>query len=657
MTSSPRNSNSGASQWPVFALIGGAHLAALIWVFTGVALPARMSAGSKTSILIFLFFWTAGEALLLTLLNVSVERLSKDRFGRTLDATKALALGAFAAALAASYTKLRLTGLHLTWIDIRYAVHSLGQLQQEASGAERLYGLLFLSGAVVGALVFYGLLRLFRDRPLRARPAGVAILLVACIGGGALMAWTRPAAGVFGQRCVAELAWLTRSEEPLRAGPKIALASHREALSGPRIQPYAPDVYGQPPNVVLVMLESLPWKRTAFGGGPVDAMPKITRLADDSVLFSHAYTAATHSDYAQMAILSSLFPRKYEGHDFYTRLDYPRSLIWDALHAAGYRTALFSCQNETWGNMVAFERTPGLDVFRDSNDFPDAPHKGTGLESKVYEKTVFDAWKTWLSAGRTDESKAPFFTYLNFQADHFPYEIPDDAPHPFSPFTLDFPYSYLSYPKTRIPDMLNRFYNALSYSDHYVGQVVETLKSAGLWKHTVLVVVSDHGEAFYEHGLPTHGTTLHEEQVRSLLMMHVPGHSPGRVDQPVSLLDVAPTLLRVLGLAPNGNFQGRGDILEPSYSARNRPLFFTIQGLTEADGLLLNRQKYIVDWQRHLRELYDLQTDPGEQTNRVRTDAKAAGELDARLRRFLGRQLAYYGTQGWKQDHYPPALP
>jgi arylsulfatase A-like enzyme len=142
--------------------------------------------------------------------------------------------------------------------------------------------------------------------------------------------------------------------------------------------------------------------------------------------------------------------------------------------------------------------------------------------------------------------------------------------------------------------------------------------------------------------------------VHSLLLMHIPGEPPRRIDQPVSLLDIAPTLLRVLHLSPNGNFQGRGDILDPKYSAKVRPLFFTIQGLTDADGLLLDEHKYAVDWQRHLRELYDLRTDPGERTNLISTDPETAQKLDTVLRQFLGRQLAYYGIQGWKQGRYPP---
>ncbi|MDX1709729.1 MAG: sulfatase-like hydrolase/transferase, partial [Rhodovibrionaceae bacterium] len=125
----------------------------------------------------------------------------------------------------------------------------------------------------------------------------------------------------------------------------------------------------------------------------------------------------------------------------------------------------------------------------------------------MWEETPVTAWRRWLAA----EPAEPWLTYLNFQANHFPYEVPREAPRPFAPHRLDFPASFLSYPRERVPTMLNRFYNALRYTDHWLGEVVAELDRRGVWERTVLVVVSDHGEAFYEHAQPTHGTALYEE--------------------------------------------------------------------------------------------------------------------------------------------------
>jgi arylsulfatase A-like enzyme len=139
-------------------------------------------------------------------------------------------------------------------------------------------------------------------------------------------------------------------------------------------------------------------------------------------------------------------------------------------------------------------------------------------------------------------------------------------------------------------------------------------------------------------------------------MMRLPGETPRRIDEPVSLLDLAPTLLSYLDLPVHGNFQGRGDILESSYSAAGRAFHFTIQGLTQEDGVLLDDWKYMVNWDRRERRLFDLTSDPEEQTDLLEERPDRAEVLDRELGEFLMRQLAYYGQQGWRAGQYPPAL-
>jgi arylsulfatase A-like enzyme len=400
------------------------------------------------------------------------------------------------------------------------------------------------------------------------------------------------------------------------------------------------------------MLESVPARILEAEEAPL-AIPNLLALAEESVTFRRAYAPSVHSDYAQMAILSSLHPRKYPAHDFYERLDYPRTLLWDALAPAGWNTAMFSCQNENWGNMIRYLSTAGLRQLRHSPDWPNALHHGRGSESKVYEATVVGAWQEWLASGASE----PWLSYLNFQATHFPYETPINAPRPFTPDEIDFAASFVHYPRDKVEVVRNRYLNALHYADRYVGEVIRVLKQRGEWENTILAVVSDHGEAFYEHGHPTHGTSLFEEQVRSLMMVRFPGQ-PGRVvDNPVSLMDLAPSLIRRLGLTEHGNFQGRSDIFEPGYSAAGRPFHFTIQGLTDEDGILVDDWKYIVNWRTGSRQMYHLASDPGEKDDRAAVDPGRADRLHQQLMDFLGRQLAYYDRQGWKQGQYAAALP
>jgi len=376
-------------------------------------------------------------------------------------------------------------------------------------------------------------------------------------------------------------------------------------------------------------------------------------LATESIVFARAYATATHSDYAQTSILAALHPRKFERHDYFIDLAYPRTLIWDLLRPAGYRTALFSCQNEGWGNMQAFLKTPGLELFRHSPDWPEAPRRGEGSESKVFEPTPVAAFREWLPGVQS----GPFLAYLNFQATHYPYVIPPASAPLYEPATIDFPTTFLSYPADKIPVMENRFYNALHTVDTAVGEVVDALQAAGVWERTVLLVVSDHGEAFYEHGVPTHGTTLLEEQVRTAAFLRLPGEPPGVVTEPVSVLDLVPAVAKYLGLPPHGNFQGRADILDPSYTARSRPFLFTIQGITQEDAVLEDDWKLLENRDRRERALFDLATDPGELKNLAGSEPARLAALDRQLAELLADQLAYYRDRGWESGWYPPKLP
>lgn len=669
-------------QWPALVALWLLYLGLLGVAYVSEVVPSDLSWGQKGALAFFLVLFALGEMGLVVLLDAAVERLVERLFGglrktrkgdgggedaapprprhRWLDAFKALALALLMTALTASVVKLITAGAHLRVTDLWFLATNFRQLLQESLATELSSVALLAGGFAVLALGLFVTLRHLRAKGPAAPLSSFLILTVAALA-GAGVTWLRyDAVGAFARLLVPEIHWLTRtSAEDLTAALPPG--------TRPPIEPWDPPVAGRsdgggeaaeggipgPHNVLLVMLESVPWSRLGFNDGAPGVTPNLDRLARESIVFSRAYATSVHSDYAQMSILSSLFPRKYDHHDYYQRLEYPRTLLWDALRPAGWRTAMFSCQNEAWGNMIAYLSTPGLELRVHSPDFPpEVPRKGRGVESKVYEEAVVEAWRSWLETGDPE----PWLAYLNFQANHFPYTVPPGAPRPYQPWEMDFPASFLSYPQEEIPVMENRFYNALHYADHHFGQVRRTLEERGEWEETAVIVVSDHGEAFYEHEQPTHGTALYEEQVRSVWIMHLPGEAPRRIDEPVSLLDVAPTLLSWLGLPPHGNFQGR-DVLDPGYSGEGRPLFFTIQGMTFEDGLVMDGWKYMVHWDRSAHRLFHLPTDPGETTDVAAREPEVAERLQGELLTFLGRQLAYYEEKGWEDGRYPPRMP
>ena len=644
------------AQAPVLAVLAGLSGAIHFAVFLFLMDPGPSTIWARFMLALFLFFLGLFHFSLLMGCNLALEALYPWRRGvAPLDLLKALVLAPTLVLLVLSALKFTRTKVHLRGSDLWFFTQNARQIVREGTATE---GALWAGAAVAVLaailLVWVLLMRSRRNSGPRPRLRTFLLLALSGIVGLALV----PPGPAFLRRPLAALvqapALIFQSYAGYanaRIAPRLKRLPPEEA-AGPPIAPYAPELIRDRLNLVLVMLEAVPWNAAGYNGGPAGATPRLDALARESVVFTRPYAVSSQSHYSQMAILSSLFPHKFQGHDYYTDLAYPRALIWDALRPAGYATAMFSCQNEEWGNMIRYLRTPGLEVFRHCRDWPHAPHRENDPATKVWEETVVGGWGEWLGG----LSRRPFFTYLNFQATHFPYEVPPGAPEPFTPCAIDFPCTYAGYPASKVPVMRNRFHNALHYSDGWLGAVIDRLQAAGEWDRTVLAVISDHGEAFLDHGQVAHGTNLHEEQIRSVLLVRAPGLAPRRVEEPVSHLDLAPALLHLLWLPPHRNFQGRRDILDPAYRAAGRPVFFTLQGMVAWDGMLLDGWKIMLHWDLAEEHLYDLTADPGERDDRSAGSLRLEAMND-RLRGFLAAQETYYEGRLWDRGVYPPPAP
>ena len=178
-------------------------------------------------------------------------------------------------------------------------------------------------------------------------------------------------------------------------------------------------------------------------------------------------------------------------------------------------------------------------------------------------------------------------------------------------------------------------------ADDLIASLLAELDRLGLAEQTLVVLLSDHGEAFGEHGALDHGYASHQEQLHIPLVFRGPGIPAGvRVDAPSSIVDVAPTVLELAGAAPLPFAQGVS--LAAAFAGhdlpRNRPLFFSWLA-KGAQGVRHGRWKYVrAD---HGHELFDLEADPGENQPQLRKRrARAADtailaeyvETSARLR-------------------------
>jgi arylsulfatase A-like enzyme len=415
-------------------------------------------------------------------------------------------------------------------------------------------------------------------------------------------------------------------------------------------------------NVVLVLFDSAQPSVLRSLGGTVDVMPALDRLAESSLRFS-MYAQASHSNYADPAVVSSHYPlRDPEHHKYPTSPPYPRVLVYDILKKLGWRTAVVSSQNEHWGQMHEYLNTGSLDHFFHAESLktatiPEADPgfadwaKAWGYSGKIDDRETIDEAIRFIDRG----GDQPFFMYVNLQNSHFPYHTPEGHPRPFQPDTIDFPYSFGNYPEDKVEIVKNRWRNSLRYVDGQIARLVNHITQKGLMDRTLFAIGADNGEAFYEHGIVCHAGTLFDESVRVPVVMHGPGFAPGTYPGLSQALDIVPTVLGRLGLPPHPSFQGT-DLLstevDPSRAA------YIVAQTPKADQLAMVRDGYkvIYDYWFDTYLLFDITRDPGEKHDLAAAETGRLRVMANELRAWEKAQLHYYSSSELMKTSYPPLL-
>ncbi|HEX4956320.1 MAG TPA: sulfatase [Thermoanaerobaculia bacterium] len=464
------------------------------------------------------------------------------------------------------------------------------------------------------------------------------------------------------QRATPELRWIAtlaargsqfeqrphRHLAPAPGPPLAAGAAWLEAArqrSGPR------------PNVLLVMLESLPADHLGHAGYPRPISPHLDRLAGGGWRLSQARTVASQSNYAQTAILSSLLPIRHHQLETYVRLDYPRLLFHDLFADLGYQAAIISSQNEHWQGMSRFLLTGKPVHFFHSLLHP-GPHLGRGAERKLPDHLTVDHLFEWLD--RADPSR-PWAVYLNLQRTHFPYELPPGSRGPYQPSEPSYAkFNFLDYPPEEVATVVNRYDNAVQYVDEQIGRVVERLAVRGQSERTLIVVVADHGEHLGEDGMVTHGKNLLDGVLRVPLLLSWPGRlEPRIVDEPVSTIDVLPTVLDLLELPPHPALQGSSFRDRDAYARARKAQFATNQSLSGLYAVICWPFKLVINWGTGEMQLFRLTRDPAGEDGPF--EEAEAPEVFASLLSLVlsqrGAQLDYYqGPPAVRAERYAPRL-
>ena len=369
-----------------------------------------------------------------------------------------------------------------------------------------------------------------------------------------------------------------------------------------------------PPALVLISIDTLRADRLPAYGYSAGRTPTIDSLAASGVVFERAYTTVPLTLPAHVSLLSGLWPTRHGVRDnIGYRVD-SASIPWlpRRLQQAGYATAAGVSAYVLRGSGGLAE---GFDLYAD--DIPVREGAGVGGLERPARETLGDLLP-WLEA----QKGRPFFLFFHLFEPHTPYAPP-------APFH-------------RLPSPYD---GEVAAADAVVGELLTALRRAGRYDSTTVVLLSDHGEGLGEHGEDEHGVLLYRSTLHVPLVLRFPGARYGglRVAEPVSLVDVAPTLLVLADLPQDDGgerFDGRSllPLLEDSNPGAERALYAETFyprlhfGWSELRAVIAGPHQLI---EGPDPELYDLVGDPAQRKNLLPQEAVLASELRQHLEPFL----------------------
>ena len=216
--------------------------------------------------------------------------------------------------------------------------------------------------------------------------------------------------------------------------------------------------------------------------------------------------------------------------------------------------------------------------------------------------------------------------------------------HLFEPHSSYMPHKEFPVSLSGVPGLMEKYDYEIAFTDLWVKKLFDEVKALGLDKTTAIIVCADHGEAWGEHKQFFHGTDLYDEQTRVPLIIAIPGQPPRVINDEVELVDVAPTLLDLVGAPIPAAMRGRsllprieGKALPPA------PIFAEQMPATawphQAAMMVDGDHKIIHRISDRRWELYDLKRDPGEKNNLAANpaDARLFEELRAKIVAFEER--------------------
>lgn len=411
-------------------------------------------------------------------------------------------------------------------------------------------------------------------------------------------------------------------------------------------------------NIILLTIDALRADYLGFMGYNDNISPNLDRIAKNSISFNQAISTAPGTRGSFSSLFTSTYPLMYGG---YERLTKHKTPIAKILREKGYYTAGFHA-NAFLSRYYGYNR--GFNKFEDYIDKRGERGKKS-LKSKIKNtlkgvvsknRFVYDRVKEIYniltqsdisSAERinTDglnllhsvKSNSPLFLWLHYMDVHSPWIIPSDYRDIGSWKTQRLGARRKGFiqrgeriSENDVEKLKLLYKNAISYADEKLGEFVKELNDLGLLDNSTLIITADHGESFLDHGKLGHPTQLYDEVLHVPLIIYDKQLEVKEVEDQVSMINLAPTIANLAGIKYS-RFLGKSlletdeeeyAISEVSHGKNQR-----IDLNKRLTSVRTKKWKYILNERDSREELYNLECDPKETENLIKTEKEKASTL------------------------------
>jgi choline-sulfatase len=351
-------------------------------------------------------------------------------------------------------------------------------------------------------------------------------------------------------------------------------------------------------DVIVISVDSLradmPW-----AGYPRAIAPRLTELEKRSVSYTRAYSMSSYTSMSLGGFLGGKLPSEMKRSGFFFGSYAKDNVMFpELLQAKGVRT--MSAHAHGYFSSAGFDQ--GFDVYQvvPGIKFDNTTDNNvTSPQHEAMAEKILDDPR--LDAGR-------FFAWFHFLDPHD---------------------QYLSHEKDGIPpygkSLRDRYDAEVTFTDRYLGKLLDFIAAKPWGKRTAIIVTADHGEAFGEHNMYSHGFELWENLVRVPMFLMVPGVAPRHIDTPRSTIDLVPTIFELLGVPADPGFEGKSLVSELNGAAAEpRDVVIDLPMTSDNDkrrAIVRDDLKIVAYGKDELLRLYDVKADPDEKSPITKGDA------------------------------------